>query len=177
LSIQSNDAATPLVSLIQRISDDLAEADPGTLAELRRLTPNEPGGTAFWRIVVTRLDRELPVGDRREEALRRWALILRTLAQLNGLHNAGHRFGTALAEAGISEARFTRLLRVSGNALFDQVSAVSRQLASAGVQIDIAGLARLVLSDGAPGEQAVRQGIANDYYQVIFSAEKEKRLS
>lgn len=104
-------------------------------------------------------------------------MILRALAELHGLHNSSRRFGTALAEAGISEARLTKLLRVGGEALWDGLRAVTHQLVSTGRTIDMTGLARLVLTDGAPNEQAVRQGIANDYYQVIFSAEQENRRS
>jgi CRISPR system Cascade subunit CasB len=171
LNTQSHE--TSLASLVQHISDDLADADPGTLAELRRLTPDDPGGSAFWRIVVGHLDRELPAGDNRNEALRRWAVILRACAQLHGLHNSSRRLGTALAKAGVSEARVNKLLRTSGDALFDQVRAITHQLVSAGTLVDVTGFTRLVLSDGRPHEREIRQGIANDYYAVIFSVEKE----
>jgi CRISPR type I-E-associated protein CasB/Cse2 len=175
LNGQGNEAGGSLVSLIQCIVDDLNDADPGTRAELRRLTPDDPGGPAFWRIVVRHLDRELPVGDQRDQALRQWAAILRALAQLHALHNSSHRLGTVLAEADISELRVNKLLRTSGDRLFDQVRAVSHQLVSAGVSVDVTGFARLVLSDDKPNERAIRQGIANDYYQVTFNTEKEKQ--
>ena len=157
-----------ITSTIQHVTDDLADADAGTLAELRRLRPGDAGGPAFWRIVVRHLEPELPVGDARDEALRRWAVILRTCAQLE--HRPGYRLGTALAKTRVSETRVTRLLRASGETLWDTIRAVVHQLVSAGTPVDIAGIAMLVLSDGAPNEQLVRQGIANDFYE----AEKEK---
>ncbi len=168
--------ARSLGSLIAQIAAELGDAGTGALAELRRLTPNDPGGPAFWRVVVTRLDPELPAGgDPRDAALRRWAVILRALAALDGLHNPGRRLGAALAEAGVSELRLNKLLRTSGEPLFDQVRAVTHQLATAAAPVDLTGLARLVLSDGQPHEQAVRQTIANDYYAVIFHTERNPK--
>lgn len=176
MNLQTTETAS-LASLVGRIAAELAEAPPGDLAELRRLTPDDPGGAAFWRIVVTRLDPEhLPGGGpARDDALRRWAVILRAIARLNGFHNPGRRFGTALAEAGVSEMRLNKLLRASGDPLFDQVRAVTHQLTTAAAPVDLTGVARLVLSDGQPHEQAVRQTIANDYYAVIFLNERKPK--
>lgn len=171
---QPHEAAS-LASVIQRIIAELSEAGTADRAELRRLKPDDPGGSAFWRIVVTRLDpAHLPGGGpARDEAFRRWAVILRALAELDGLHNPGRRFGTALAEAGVSELRLNRLLRASDEQLFDQLHAVTHQLATAALPVDLTAIARLVLSDGQPHERAARQTIANDYYAQIFRAEKE----
>ncbi|HVN89180.1 MAG TPA: type I-E CRISPR-associated protein Cse2/CasB [Candidatus Binataceae bacterium] len=161
--------------IIGRIAADLAGSDSGRLAELRRLQPEEPGGSAFWRIVVTQLEPAGYVpggGEAREDALTRWAVILRALATLE--HRAGGtRFGKVLAEAGISELRLNRFLRTSGDALFSHVRTVTHQLATHAQPADLTALALLVLSDGKPNEQAVRQGIANDYYQQVFAAERE----
>jgi CRISPR type I-E-associated protein CasB/Cse2 len=168
--------ARSLGLLIAQIAAELSDAGTGDLAELRRLKPEDPGGPAFWRVVVTRLDPELPAGgEARETALRRWAVILRALAALDGLHKPGRRLGAALAEAGVSELRLNKLLRASGEPLFDQVRAVTHQLATAAAPVDLTGLARLVMSDGQPHEQAVRQTIANDYYAVIFHTERNPK--
>ena len=168
--------ARSLGSLIGQIAAELGDAGTGDLAELRRLKPEDPGGPAFWRIVVIRLDPELPAGGEiRETALRRWAVILRAVAELNGLHNPGRRFGAALAEAGVSELRLNKLLRASGESLFDQVRTVTHQLATAAAPVDLTGLARLVMSDGQPHEQAVRQTVANDYYAVVFHNQSKEQ--
>lgn len=165
---------TSLASLIQRLAGDLANRGTGELAELRRLKPDDPRGSFFWRVVVTHLDRELPSsGERREDALRRWAVILRSLAHLDGLHNPGRRFGAALAEAGVSELRLNKLLRASGDGLFAEVRSVTHQLASKGVACDVAGIARLVL--GRADEHVIRQAIANDYYARIFRTETKSK--
>lgn len=171
---QPNESAT-LASLIGRLAAELNEASTGELAELRRLVPDDPGGAAFWRIVVTRLEPDhLPgAGFQREQALRRWAVILRAMATLQGLHEPRHRLGAALAEAGVSEVRLNRLLRAGGETLFDQLRGVVHQLAATGIIVDLIGIARLVLSNGRADEQAVRQTIANDYYARIFRTEKE----
>jgi CRISPR type I-E-associated protein CasB/Cse2 len=173
---QPSDTAS-LASLIRQIAGDLADAGTGELAELRRLKPDDPGGSAFWRIVVTRLDpNHLPGGSpARDDALRRWAVILRALAELDGLHDPSRRLGAALAEVGVSELRLNKLLRSSGEPLFDEVRTVAHQLATAALSADLTGIARLVLSEGQPHEQAVRQTIANDYYAQIFRADKETK--
>jgi CRISPR type I-E-associated protein CasB/Cse2 len=174
MDLQTSEAVS-LASLIRQIAGDLGDAGAGDRAELRRLKPDDPGGPAFWRIVVTRLDpNHLPGGSpAREDALHRWAVILRAIAELDGLHNPGRRLGAALAEIGVSELRLNKLLRASGEPLFDEVRTIAHQLATAAVPVDLTGIARLVLSDGQPHEQIVRQTIANDYYAQIFRAAKE----
>jgi CRISPR type I-E-associated protein CasB/Cse2 len=176
MTIQTSEVAS-LASLIRQIARDLAEAGTGERAELRRHKPDDPGGPAFWRIVVSRLEPDyLPGGgSARDNALRQWAVILRAIAELDGMHNEGRRLGAALADIQVSELRLNKLLRASGEPLFDEVRTIAHQLATAAVPVDLTGIARLVLSEGQPHEQAVRQTIANDYYGEIFRAEKESK--
>jgi CRISPR type I-E-associated protein CasB/Cse2 len=165
---------TSLASLVEQIAADLAQASAGELAELRRLTPNDYGGSTFWRILITRLDPELPRGEpERSRALGQWAIILRALAELGALHHPRQSLGTAMAEAGISELRLNRLLRAGGEALFDEVRRITHQLVSAGVAVDTTDVARLVLSEGRSDALRVRQHIANDYYRQLYRKEKE----
>lgn len=138
---------------------------PGDLAELRRLRPEDPGSPAFWRLVATYLDGNLPKGEAaRFVAERQWATILRTFAELKGLHAPAVSLGRALAEADFSELRFSRLLRAKDALLDDAVRGASRILASKGQKACLTDFAALVLiQDGEPAE-VVRRRLARTYY-------------
>ncbi len=176
---QTPHEGTKLASLVGRIVSELERAGTGDLAELRRLVPDDPGGPAFWRIVVTILEPAdaLPTnGPSREQALRRWAAILRALATLAPFHDPRVPLGRALAEANVSEHRLNRLLRSSGETLFDHLRAVTHQLASKATAANLTDLAHLVLSDGRSDSERIRQEIANDYYRQLFQTEKSKSM-
>ena len=167
--------ATGLEQIVHRIVGHVERQalSPGEVAELRRLEPENPGGAAFWKTVVFDLE---PAGQLRgADAETRWALILRAIGELHGLHRPRRRLGRALAAAGVSENRLARLLRADLGTLAGTLSAVSRQLASAAESVDLAGLAWLVLTArGAAGarggEVKVRRGIARDYYRGLRKA-------
>lgn len=166
-------AAPPptLASLVGQVAWDCAEVlSPGELAELRRLRYDEPGGPAFWRLVARRIEpaSRLPEdGPARVEAERRWAVILRAVAELASLHRPGRRLGIALAAAGVSEGRVLRLLRAHGEVLFDAVRTTTHQLATAGEPVDATDLAHLVLSSERDREEEVRRRIARDFYRHL----------
>ena len=158
---------SPLASLVGRLAHDLrAVAPPGDVAALRRMRPEEVGCPAFWRIVATHLE---PAGvlpgeaQARARAERRWAALLAGMAETKGLHAPGRRTGQALAKV-LSEPRFLRLVRAQGDALLDALRLAAHQLAARAEPADWAGLARLVLSDGASNEESVRRTLARDYY-------------
>ena len=79
-----------------------------------------------------------------------------------------------MAEAQVSELRLNRLLRASGEALFDEVRRITRQLVSRGAAVDATDLARLILSDGRSDELSVRQRIANDYYRQLYRQQEKE---
>jgi hypothetical protein len=170
------DPAEPasLASLIGRIVAELKNnSSTGDIAELRRLDPDHPGAPPFWRIVVIMLDSSLPShGNSRTEAIRRWSVILRTLAQMAGLHDSRQPLGTGAAEAGVSETRMLKLLRASGGILFDSIRMIAHQLASKGVAVNLADFARLVLSDGRADESEARDRVAYDFYAHLHRIEK-----
>jgi CRISPR system Cascade subunit CasB len=166
-----------LRDLVNRIARDIDQAlGTGDVAELRRIRAHDIGQPAFWRIVATHLDPAgaLPTGEEaRDEAERRWAVILATMAMLRGLHRPGRRLGHALVDAGVTEMRLLRLLRAHGEVLADAVRVTVHQLAQPALQVDVSEIARLVLSDGRSDEERVRRRVARDYFSASYHTRKE----
>ncbi len=145
----------------------VASLAPGELASLRRLDADTVQAPAFWRIVATLLDAQLPATEPyRREAEGRWAVAVAAMATAKGFHSPKVRLGTALAGV-VDERRVLQLLRARGNALADGVRMVVHHLVSKGVAFDQSDLARLVLSDGRGDEEAVRR----DVYRFFFAAQ------
>ncbi len=149
------------------IARDLAGGfSRGDVAELRRLQPDDASCAAFWKVCATRLATLLP-GDERSRVVaeRKWAVILRAMAELEGLHASGARLGVALATAGVTEARVLRLLRARAELLEDAVRHVAHQLASRATPSDQSEFALLVLSERSESwAEIVRRQIARDFY-------------
>ena len=143
----------------------------GDLAELRRLDPEHPSAAVFWRLVAAMPDGggDAPWQAERE---RRFAVILRTFAELRDVHRGGRRLGTALAEAGLDERRLLQLLRSRRTALAHAIRTTCHFLASKGATADAMGLARLVLSEDAPWEENERRRLARDYFGVAARTER-----
>lgn len=135
----------------------------GDLAALRRLDTERPSAPVFWRLVA---DVAGPGGGYpgREERERRYAVVLRTMAELRDVHRSGRRTGRALAEARFEERRLLQLLRARGPALAHAVRTTCHFMVSRGVTIDGMGLVRLVLSEDRPWEERVRRDVARDYF-------------
>lgn len=157
-----------LGGVIGRLAHAMSREGPlgaGEVAELRRLEPHDPGSPAFWKVVAAYLEDSLPSGgERLDDAERRWAAILSGLATLGPLHRQGVRLGLALAEAGLSELRFVRLLRAHDEGLLHQARVTAKFLSAKGQPADWTGMARLVLSDGRDDEERVRRQLAREYY-------------
>jgi CRISPR system Cascade subunit CasB len=146
------------------------ELSPGDVASLRRLDPGDPSVPAFWKVLAASLDDMLPSASEAREAVeRRWAAILCAMSNARGLHRPRIPLGAALAEAGFSELRFTRLLRARGDQMFPSVRGAAQYLASKAIPFDAHDLARLVLSEDGPSEEKVRRDIARAYYRLLSS--------
>lgn len=151
--------------IVQALEKQLA---PGDIAALRRLEPSDPAAPAFFKVAASVLDGILPDGeDARLDAERRWAAVLCSMSVTNGLHLFGRPLGSALADAGFTELRLTRLLRARGDQVFTALRAAAQFLASKAQPFDPADLARLVLSEGRPDEEKVRRAIARSYFATI----------
>ncbi|MEL7059200.1 MAG: type I-E CRISPR-associated protein Cse2/CasB [Acidobacteriota bacterium] len=146
----------------------------GDLAELRRLDPLNPGGGAFWRLVVRHLE---PGGQLRfPDSEQRWALILRLVGHLLELHKENARLGFALAEAKVSEMRLSRLLRADLDGLDSLLRTVTHQLESAYARVDLGDVASLVTTAPSgtsisPAAQRIRRRVARHYYRAIRTSE------
>jgi CRISPR system Cascade subunit CasB len=106
-------------------------------------------------------------GARRDLDEQRWSLVLKCLALLGPLHRPGQQAGTALAEAGYSELRFTRLLRARADGLLDAVEGVARYLAAKGTPVDASDLLWLMVSEDTDAEESVRRRFARSYYAAL----------
>jgi CRISPR system Cascade subunit CasB len=166
---EPGETSRDLRTIVARIAGIIArELSPGEVAALRRLAPDEPYAPAVWKVFAMALDEVVPPdGPAREEAERRWAAILCGLAITQGLHRAGRPLGAALASAGFSELRFTRLLRARGDQMFAALRGAAQYLASKALSFDALDLARLVLSEDGPREERTRRDIARSYYRQL----------
>lgn len=123
------------------IAAALAAADPGEKASARRMGPE--GSTFFWR-QVARLG--IPQG---QEA--NWILFTRLVAlmtpasRVQTIHDDGRPLGAAMAEAGLSEHRFARLLAARGDAREVALERAIRMMASKVPGVDVRDLARAIL--------------------------------
>ena len=150
---------------IGRTSARLASKDFGTgeLAQLRRNDPATVAGQpAFHRLMA---DRDRPIGE--SEALR-WATLVHVMA-ITAAHGSALRSGEALAAAGLSEARFTKLMAARGDAFRDQLVLAARLLASKQIPIHWSDLADLLMADEADEETTgrLRFRIAQNYYRAL----------
>lgn len=168
-----------LAAAIARVAHALArELPPGDVAALRRLDPHDPSSPAFYRTLAACVEPHYPLpagGAARDEAERRWAVILSGMARLE--HRPRRRLGHGAAEAGLAEMRFLRLLRDGGDTLGATVRAVVHFLASKDEPVDWLDLARLVLSEGHDWGESVRRSLARDFYSRshrLESAGKEQ---
>ncbi len=173
-----NEVAAPtrrsvLQGLVGSIAAEMISVLPsGDVADIRRLRDGNPASAAFWKLFVRRIEPAIGVSataGRARELERRWGTILACMAELQGLHAPGTPFGKALAQADVSEARLTKLLRARGVGLSDAARAVSHQLASKAGRSDLTELAQLILSEGERDQEWVRRRIARDYFRTSRS--------
>ena len=160
-----------LQSVVGSIAQEMNSVLPtGDVAELRRLDPRDPASPAYWKVLVRRVEPEMSIVGSPDKQLlleRRWTTILSAMAELQGLHSPRVPLGRAMAEAGVSEMRLSKLLRARSDALHDLVRTVSHQLASRAAPADQVDIAQLVLSEGESDEESTRRRIAREYFRRI----------
>lgn len=166
-SVPSTSISSVVGRLIFLIEKELSSGDR---AALRKMTAEDEGAPAFWKMAVSVL---IPGGfmsdsvGLRELQEKDWITILSALATMEGLHAPQQRLGRVLAEAEFSELRLTRLLRAEGISLHDQVRLMTTFLRSKGSTVDMADVARLVLTNSSDRRVQFRRQVASDYYSNI----------
>lgn len=165
-----------LGQVLSRVANQL-DADrvgAGSLAELRRMTPEE-FPPAFWRLYFEQVPdtwRE-PDGKTNPKLDTAWNVVVRAMAEMAPRaldFNAS--FGGALADTGYSESRFIRLLRAEPGALPGELWNAARWLSLKGrTGVNWLPAAELALSTLAGrGLPVSRKGashrLANDYFRA-----------
>lgn len=167
---QAAESAQPTVrSVVGRIAHAIEHQLPtGDVAELRRVSADEPYTPALWKLL---LSSDIPeswlAGPDRDEKERRWAALFMGMAIVAGLHEPAVPLGRALAEAGWSELRFVRLMRGRGDGLFKQVRRVARYLNSKSQPADWADVAQLLLNQQGEWAEKHRRRISRHYYRAL----------
>jgi len=168
-----------IASVVGRLVHAINELlPPGDVAELRRLDIHDPSSPVFFKLLIVSVEPHVALptaGEPRDRAEQRWAAVLRGLAAMKDLHRPGRPLGKALAEAGLSELRLVRLLRVRGDTLFDEVRACVNYLASKNEGCNLTDVAKLVLLTDPQRAERHRRSIARAYYRQQSRIEKEKQ--
>ena len=145
----------------------------GSLAELRRMNPEDPDSTAFYRLMGER-------GLLRNEPMEtRWAMIIHGIAVMTpASHDSGTEVGQALYEGGeprrtnafYSTLRLNRLLKAEGSVLVTLTKQLFLMMKGANQPFDWREMAAFILSQGVdPGKtEEVRKAIARSYYRTEY---------
>jgi hypothetical protein len=151
--------------LVARLRRELEQADPGTLAALRRFNGDTLPPPAFYRLTVGLLDEHLaelaeskPLRDDLEV---RWAVIVASMAAAQDFLGSVP-LGEAMAMADVAEMRVLRLLEANHAQLPALVRNIVHQLVQRGKPFDPNDIADLVL---AHDEKAPRSRIARSFYR------------
>lgn len=142
----------------------LAAAEPGEKADARRM--GLEGSALFWRQVA-----RLEISQGQEPA---WRLFTRLVAmmtpasRITSIHEPGHLLGAAMAEADLSEQRFSRLLAARGPARDDALERAVRMIARKVTGLDVTDLARAILWPDDTGR------LARAYYHHLDHVKSEE---
>ncbi len=162
-----------------RIANSLSKAQPGELAELRRMK-TKSGARLFWQLSAQH--------DRIANQPEKWATIVRMLALLTptgdpetkeSVHDGKCPLGAVLCDGGgtgpverplLSEIRLMRLLAARGAARLDALERAVRMLARRNqIKLDAAELAWAVI---APEHATTK--IAKAYYKRLDTTAKDQ---
>ena len=145
----------------------------GDLAQLRRISPEEPYTPALWKMLLTYVPESWTRGPQQEEKERHWAALLQGMAMTTGLYDPNVPLGKALVAAGWSELRFVRLMQARENDLFKEVRQLASFLASKSQTADWSDVAQLLFNQQGEWAERHRRRIARDYYHALYQQEKD----
>lgn len=162
-----------IVGKISSMMQQQGSLSTGEVADLRRISPDQPFTPALWRILLM-LDLDHSPGWIRQEMWeRRWATLFMGMAHCAGLHNYDIPLGRALAETGWSELRFVQLMRAKEETLETHLRRVAQFLASKNQEANWTDVARLLFFQTGDAGERVRLDISRDYYSRMYSKENE----
>ncbi|MDC6166472.1 type I-E CRISPR-associated protein Cse2/CasB [Paucibacter sp. XJ19-41] len=154
--------------MFSKLAGWIAHAPPGDRAALARLQTQALQPHELAALARGLLHAGLEPHTWHAETWPRWALIAQGMA-LTG-HSPG-RLGEQLADAGVSEARVTKLLTARGDAFRQLLPRVLRLLASKGAAPNWRELGSLVLIENDPAQvqaaEALRLRIAGPYFSKL----------
>lgn len=146
----------------------------GDRAALRRIDTNAPVTPALWKVLydlgIPEPDPQYYTSEARHE--RNWGLLLMGMAHCAGLHDYDVPLGKALALAGWSELRFTRLMEADDETLPTLMRRMAQYLASKDQPANWADVAYLLFTRG-DGAHETRLRIARAYYGTLYQKEQD----
>jgi len=162
---------TTAVGKIARRMEPKGEMSSGQLAELRRISPENPFTPTLWKLLYEYDLQDAWLGLDQDTYERRMATLLMGMAHCAGLHDYGTRLGEALAESGWSELRFVRLMEARGETLEALMRRLAQYLASKGQKANWVNVAWLLLGQDGDRAETTRLGIARDFYGTLYRKE------
>jgi CRISPR system Cascade subunit CasB len=147
----------------------------GEMADLRRISPDEPFTPALWRLLMMLNLDESPGWIRREQWERRWATLFMGMAHCAGLHKYEISLGEALAESGWSELRFVQLMRAKDETLETHLRRVAQFLASKNQEANWTDVARLLFFQTGEAGEKIRLSISRGYYSKLYKQEQNSK--
>ncbi len=159
---------------IGKLAGIIEHADPGTRAALARLDPDAMRPHQIAALARALIQAGLsPDNTWHPSTWRHWALVAHGMA-LSG-HDGKGRLGAQFANAGVAEARVTKLLVSREDAFLQIVPRMLRLLASKQVKPNWYTLSELIHKNDAQGQaqeevEALRLRIAGDYFSAVARA-------
>jgi len=169
-----DDLAKRLNSAVGKIARRMGpdgEMSSGNIAELRRISSDNPFTPALWKVLFDYDLEHAWLGLDQDTYERRMATLLMGMAHCAGLHDYGTSLGRALAEAGWSELRFVRLMEARGETLESLIRRLAQYLASKGQSANWVGIAWLLLQQEGDKAEKTRLNVSRSYYGALYSKE------
>jgi hypothetical protein len=174
LEDRSYEVDGPLRALGKRFNVLVKAEARGELAALKRLDPDRPDKSAFFRLLTDCVPRQflgsgsVPIGAPGSEVdmVRRFAALAAIMAlRPDGLRPWG--LGRAMADTGVSDLRLSMFLTARGALFRDLARRLARRLARDAEALPYLDLGRLLLMESLPGfadeTDSVRIAVAREF--------------
>jgi CRISPR system Cascade subunit CasB len=174
-SAERPDLATAVGRAAGMLSPENGSISNGDRAALRRINTDAPVTPALWKVLhhlgIPDPDPQYDTSEAHHE--RNWGLLLMGMAHCAGLHDYKVPLGKALALAGWSELRFTRLMEADDETLPALMRRMAQYLASKQQPANWADVAYLLFTRDSEKMEATRLDIARAYYSTLYQQEQD----